>query len=69
MPTRHTLPPDLVAPSAVDMVLVKPAQSKATSTSVPIALCISNTSSATSSIFVETLTIWSAPRSLATDKR
>lgn len=48
IPTRQTFPPGQVALSAVDMVLLKPAQSKLTSTLVPIALCICTTSSATS---------------------
>lgn len=51
IPTRQTLPPGLVALSAVDMVLLKPAQSKVTSTPVPMALWISTASSETSCTF------------------
>ncbi|KVI10138.1 hypothetical protein Ccrd_011492 [Cynara cardunculus var. scolymus] len=48
IPTRQTLPPARVAVRAVVMVLLKPAQSKLTSTPPPMALCISSTSPATS---------------------
>lgn len=48
IPTRQTFPPARVALRAVDIVLLKPAQSKLTSIGAPIAFCISITSSAES---------------------
>lgn len=47
-PTRQTFPPVQVVPRAVDMVLLKPAQSKVTSTLAPIAFLICSISEAKS---------------------
>nr|GMD36345.1 uncharacterized protein LOC111241416 [Ipomoea batatas] len=51
MPTRQTLPPERVARRAVDIVLLKPAQSKLTSIPTPMAALMLSTSDSRSSIF------------------